>query len=146
MKAASELRSKLWSTGYKLSSNKVEEFLQYLLDNNMVLDDASDDDEQSIISVKEPSDPGDSLEQLIATMEKEVQRLETKVLEFTGPSCELTGVMEDNLPLEPETLLQEKLSPVLSHETTQRRQKPKKKSDPVQMYHRMQAIWARHKS
>lgn len=140
MKAASELRSKLWSTGYKLSSNNVEEFLQYLLDNNMVLDEASDDDDECI-SLKEPSDPVDSLEQLIATMEKEVQRLETKVLEFTGPSW-----MEDTLPLEPETILQEELSPELSHETTRRRQKPKKKSDPVQMYHRMQAIWARHKS
>jgi len=180
----SDIRSKLWSTGYKLSSNRVDEFLHYLMDknNNIILaqdsDSDSDSDEQVEIKIEteEPQNRTrtttikechtrreEDLEHLVATMEQEVQRLEATVREFcTEPSWR----DDAHLLSEPESILEEpsqeeqSISGTRRHDPDERKKqnqqqnqqqkqqqqkkKKKKTSDPVHMFHRMQALWSKN--
>jgi hypothetical protein len=148
MKAStSSLRSKLWSSGYKLSSNKVDEFLQYLVDNNMILSEESEEEEEDSIPIKQCHQVN-NLEHIVTIMEQEVQRLEAQVQEFTGSSWADNdiGLFEPEcIDDEREDIIDNAPSPEAEKVTVSRSHARRvHKSDPVQMFHQMQAIWSKH--
>lgn len=168
--AVSELRSKLWSSGYKLSSNKVDDFLRYLVDRNMVdLDEDKSGEEESdnettisCIAQQRCSSHGttkqhqhqstqyEDLEDLVAAMEQEVQLLETRVLQFASPSWMETekirpDINEATISIATSSASQDVKSTAM-HSSPPRRRKTSQKSDPVEMFHKMQAIWAKQKT
>lgn len=180
MASVSELRSKLWSNGYKLSSNKVAEFLRYLVHQDMVIledndtnDDATERTEDGIgIDGKRafadsppythkcglPHNAGgqEDLEALVSALEQNIQHLETKIMEFTGPawdeSCAATHEMdmyhrsEDDTENDGTALKSDDLPPAKDSRDViqQTRRKKPHKSDPVRMFHKMQTIWSKN--
>lgn len=170
------LRAKLWDSGYKLSSKKIEAFLDYIADSAMSQTTADDDED---VDGPSPEDGGDdraadsldagvthahvdptSADARVRKLQHDVDKLEYHIMKYIsrnafplavkcpakhfqrGAPPPTTG-RPRNRTGDPDGLTWEDPDEPRANTRTGNKKTLPKKSDPVAMFHKMQALWRR---
>ncbi len=164
------LRTKLWDSGYKLSSKKIEAFLDYIADSAMSETNADDetdvdatspvaDEDGRAIDATDPSrtrahvDPT-SADARVHRLQQDIQDLEYAIMKYISKNTFPLAVRcptRHHQPRDPtatrphtrdpDSLTWEKPDPPRANRPTKQNKKIPRKSDPVAMFHKMQALW-----
>ena len=155
------LRSKLWSTGYKISSKRMDQFLDYLVDKDMVEEpyEENNNDDDDDIHNEEINDEefrttsdGDMLEHMVNVLEHNMDILTHSIIKH----CNKTPIFPkpphdwlNSTTNQPQKAVANNLTTTIDAAQEQARtrnnKKPIQKSDPVLMYHKMQSIWSKNR-
>lgn len=159
------IRAKLWSCGFKVSSNTIKNFVDYIADQEDIMYDSDTSEMQSTTSTiedihsttksaTETSDAtaGQLMEHRLNVIEQEIASLQHTLDAFIAEEekeqdttwhCSAVNILseDDAIAEETESLHQER------KETPPKGRiiKHARKSDPVSMYHKMQSLWCKNK-
>jgi hypothetical protein len=146
------LRSRLWSTGYKISSKRMDQFLDYLIDKDMVTEPTyyegeEEEEENNMHEGLQTTSNGDMLEHMVDILEHNMNILTQSIIKHCNKIPSFPKPPEDwmnnNSHMNQSLYEQQPQEP--AHEKTRTRNNKKKKSDPVLMYHKMQSIWSKNR-
>lgn len=170
------LRAKLWDSGYKLSSKKIEAFLDYIADSAMsetAADSETDVDATSPVgdgggrTIDAPDAPDGtdqsrtrahvdptSADARVHQLEQDIHDLEYAVMKYISKNtfplavrcpARLHQPRDPSAPRphtrDPDSLTWENPDPPRANTPAKQDKKIPRKSDPVAMFHKMQALW-----
>ncbi|WPT12259.1 hypothetical protein PSENEW3n2_00003917 [Picochlorum sp. SENEW3] len=169
------IRAKLWSCGFKVSSNTIKNFVDYIADQEDIMYDSDTSEMQSTTSTiedihpttKTPHEPshattksatettdttaGQLMEHRLTVIEQEIASLQHTLDAFIAEEEKEQDTTWHcsavNIHPEDDTIAEETESLHQERKETppKGRIKHARKSDPVSMYHKMQSLWCKNK-